>query len=189
MFARNRPEAPDASQESCVESAPKRKRLGLRRRLRGERGGALIELALTLPMLLAIVTAIYSFGVYFKTLMVLTDAVNIGTQHLSIYRGNTLDPCNLVYTAVTNAAPNLNSANMSFAFVLNGVNYPSTGFYTGGGANVTCSSASTATGAPSELISGKNITVTVQYPCSLEISGKNLVPGCTMTAQLSELEQ
>jgi Flp pilus assembly protein TadG len=189
MFARNRPEASGTPQDSSVQTSSGRKRLGLRRRLRGERGGAMIELALTMPMLLAIVTAIYSFGVYFKTLMVLTDAVNVGTQQLSIYRSNTLDPCNLVYTAVTNAAPNLNSANMTFAFVLDGVNFPSSGSYTGGGTNVSCSSTSTSTGAAADLVSGTNITVTVTYPCNLEMFGRNLVPSCVMTAQLSEIEQ
>ena len=36
---------------------------------------------------------------------------------------------------------------------------------------------------------GKQMQITLTYPCSLSIYGKNLVPGCTLTAQVSELEQ
>jgi Flp pilus assembly protein TadG len=171
MFAKNR------------TMTPKRTRL----RRSGERGGAIIELALTMPMLLVLVTAIYSFGVYFNTLMQLTDGVNIAGQQLAVERSNTLDPCNLAYTTLRNAAPYLNANNLSMFFILDGTRYPTSGTFTSG--TVSCSSTSTSTGAPANLVQGQPITIFAFYPCSLALAGISLVPNCTMNAEITEIEQ
>ena len=170
MFIKNRPPVPH----------------GARIRRKGERGGALVELALTMPMMLVMVTGIYSFGVYLRQSLQLTDAVSIGGQYLSIRLGNTLDPCADVYTAVTNAAAGLNPALMTFTITLNTTSYPFTQ-----GATVSCSSPSSNSAGYStgNLILGDPVKVNVTYPCSLAIYGKNLVPGCTITAQITEIEQ
>lgn len=52
----------------------------LLRRLAGERGSALIETALTLPLLLLISIGIFEFGRAFQTWQVLTNAVREGAR-------------------------------------------------------------------------------------------------------------
>ena len=52
----------------------------MRRRLRGERGQALIEMALTLPLLLLICVGIFEFGRAYQTWEVLTNAAREGAR-------------------------------------------------------------------------------------------------------------
>ena len=146
----------------------------------GERGQAAVELALTLPMLLVMVTGIFSFGTFLQQDMELTDAVNVGAMYLSVNRNKTLDPCNLAYTAVVNAAPNLSLTSTNFSFSFNG--------HAESGSS--CSSGSSDTGAPSYMVQGTPVTVTVSgYPCQLFIYSTSLVPGCTISTSLTEIMQ
>jgi hypothetical protein len=96
-----------------------------------------------------------------------------------VNRLKTLDPCNLAYTAVTNAAPMLNLNSSDFTISLDGQ----------AESGSSCSSSSYTSGAASYMVQGTPATVTVKYPCSLGIYGANLVPSCTMTATLTEIMQ
>ena len=49
-------------------------------RLRGERGAALLEAAVTIPLLLALATGIFEFGRAFQTWQVLTNAAREGAR-------------------------------------------------------------------------------------------------------------
>ena len=60
---------------------------------RGEEGGALVEIALTLPPMLAILTGLCAFGVAFSNQLTLTQAVSTGGQYLSQIRTSTTNPC------------------------------------------------------------------------------------------------
>jgi Flp pilus assembly protein TadG len=145
-----------------------------------ERGSAAVELALTLPILLLLLTGIFSFGTYLQQYMQLTDAVNVGAMWLAVNRDKTLDPCNLAYTAVVNAAPNLTLTGSNFTYNLDG----------NAESGSSCSSASSDTGAPSYMVQGTPVTVTVQnYPCSLFTFMGDLAPSCTMTVSLTEIMQ
>jgi Flp pilus assembly protein TadG len=140
-----------------------------------ETGGALVELALCLPILLALVTGIASFGIAFNNYLMLTNAVDTGARQLSIIAGLTTDPCQDVSKTIAAAAPLLNSANIKYTFTLNN------GLYVNKTTSCTAGAAQVVAGAPMQ--------VTVTYPCSLLIYGKNVIPGCTLTAQATELEQ
>jgi Flp pilus assembly protein TadG len=160
--------------------------------LHGERGSALIEFALVVPLFMVLVFGLCSFGFMFTHYLELTEAVNIGGEQLAIARGNTLDPCLLAYNAVTKVSPYLNGSTMSFTLTLNGTGY---GPYTGGASKVTCSSTSTTTGAPANLIQGDPVALMVTYPCTV-ISFKfgtlvnfNPVPVCSIKAQITEISQ
>jgi Flp pilus assembly protein TadG len=139
-----------------------------------EAGGALVELALVLPILLALVTGITSFGLAFNNYIMLTNAVDTGARQLSILAGLTTDPCKDVSATIAAAAPLLNSANIKYTFNFNGNSY----------ANKT-----TCTAGAAQVVANQPMQVTVTYPCSLLIYGKNVIPGCTLTAQATELEQ
>src|ERR1700761_7198494 len=120
-----------------------------------EEGGALVEMALVIPILMLIVTAIFAFGIGLNNYLELTDAVSIAARQLAISRGQTTNPCAQAVTTIENAAPQLKPANLTFSFVLNGTSYSGT----------SCSSTSTTTGAAGNLVQGASAQLTVSYPC------------------------
>ncbi len=146
---------------------------------REEQGSSVIETAVSLPVLLLVVTGILSFGIAINNYITLTDATNVAARQLAINRGQTTDPCSLVANAVYAAAPILNKANFTFNFVLNGTPYTGS----------SCSSLSTSTGAAGNLVQGGTAVVTVSYPCTLKAYGANFAPNCNLTAQTAELVQ
>ena len=166
-------------------SAKKTKRIAWRERLermpgrRDEEGSSLVELAVTLPVLLMIVTGLMTFGIAINNYLLLTDATNVGARQLAVSRGQTTDPCATVSAAVYAAAPLLKQANLTFKFTLNGTSYT----------GATCSSTSTTTGAAGNLTQGSTATVQVTYPCTLKIYNLNSFPSCTLNAQTSEMVQ
>ena len=145
----------------------------------GEEGGTLVETAVVLPILLLIITGIFTFGIALNNYIVLTDAVGISARLLAVSRKTTSDPCAKTVAAFYAAAPNLKTANLSFTFVLNGTTYTGT----------SCSSSSTTTGAAGNLQQGVNAQLTVTYPCNLAVYGTNFAPGCTLSAKTTEIVQ
>ena len=150
-------------------------------RLRGgdEEGSSLIEFAVCLPVLLLILTGTFAFGIALNNYLMLTNATTLGAQQLAISRGQTTDPCSTASNAIIAASPLLKPANLTYAYVINGVAYSGT----------TCSSSSTTTGAAGNLLQGATVKVTVTYPCNLAVYGANIVPNCNLKAQLSEMVQ
>lgn len=144
-----------------------------------DNGNALIEMALVLPMLMLMLTAVCSFGIMLTNYISLTDAVSTGARQLSISRQQTTDPCAITVSSVQAAAPQLKAASMTFTLVLNGTTYSGT----------SCSSSSNTTGAAGNLVQGGTAQVTVTYPCNLAVYGKNFAPSCTLVAQTTELVQ
>jgi len=145
-----------------------------------EKGQALVEFALVLPVLLLVVTGMLVFGVYLNNYITLTDAVGTGARQLAISRGQTTDPCKLAVTAIENAAPFLTatpSVSPTFTFVLNTTTY----------SVPTCPSGSTSTGAAGNLAAGAQAQVTVTYPCNLTVYGYSYP--CTLTARTTEIVQ
>jgi Flp pilus assembly protein TadG len=154
----------------CQEQLPTRHaaRAGARR----QRGGALIEFTLIMPILLVVTTGMISFGFALHNELVLTNAVNTGAQLLSFSRGQTTDPCATAYSAISNAAPTLTSG-LSLSFVINGSTYSSTTSCTAGAAN---------------MVQGASAQITASYPCTLAIVGMNF-PACHLGSQITEFIQ
>ncbi|HTW43930.1 MAG TPA: TadE family protein [Acidobacteriaceae bacterium] len=150
-----------------------------------ERGSALVEFALVLPMFLLLATGMASFGIALNNYLELTNAVAIGAQQLAVNRSNTTNPCQLAAQVVSNAAPFLSQKSIDFTYVLDGVSY---GPYSGVTAS-TCSSTSTSTGAAGDLVEQEPAEVMATYPCTLAVYGANIIPGCTMHAQVTEIVQ
>jgi Flp pilus assembly protein TadG len=144
-----------------------------------EEGSAVVELALTLPPLLLVVTGIMVFGAAMNNYLMLINATNVAGRQLAISRGQTTDPCALASATVISAAPNLTSSKLTYAYVLNGTSYSGT----------SCSSSSSSTGAAGNLQQGKSAGITVTYPCSLAVYGHNYSPTCNLQAQVTELVQ
>ena len=146
---------------------------------RRNEGQSLVEFAVTLPMLLLVVTGIMAFGVAFNNYLMLTEATSVGARQLTVSRGQTLDPCQTLSSAVYAAAPLLKQANVTFTLSLNGTAYSGT----------SCS-GTVSTGAPANMVLGTNAVVTVTYPFSLNLYGVKIVPtGSLLTARTTELMQ
>lgn len=142
--------------------------------LRNE-GQSMVEFALTLPIMLLIVTGICTFGIAMNNYLLLTDATNAGARQLSILRGQASDPCATVVSTVKGAAPLLVANNLTFTFTIDGTTYNGN----------TCTAG--ATGLNNSQ--GDPTTLKVTYPCTIKVYGANLVPGCMLTAQTAELVQ
>jgi len=139
---------------------------------RGEMGSVLVEMALTMPMLLAVITAICSFAVAFNNQLTLTTAVGTGGQYLQLIRTTTTDPCADTLTAIENAAPSLKPSSISLSFNLNG----------------TSVTGNSCAGDQSYLVQGEPVTVTAKYPCALAIYGTKFTTGCQLSAAVTSYE-
>jgi Flp pilus assembly protein TadG len=143
----------------------------------GEEGSALVEIALVMPMLLAVVTSIFAFGVGFNNQLTLTSAVGSGAQQLQLIRTTTTDPCADTLTAIKNAAPSLTGNSISLSFNFNGTEVDNT---------------NSCAGDQTYLVSGQPVTVTAKYPCVLSIMpmgyGTKFVSNCQLSAKVTEYE-
>ena len=144
-----------------------------------ESGGALVEMALTLPILLLVVTGIFSFGIAINNYLELTNATAISARIIAVERQQTTDPCADGVKAFYSAAPYLTQANLSFTFTFNGISY----------AGTSCSSSNYNTGAAGNMTAAGTVQVVATYPCTLGVYGHNYAPGCTLVAQTTELVQ
>jgi len=139
-----------------------------------EQGSTLVEMALTLPALLMVLTAICTFGIAFNNELTLTSAVGAGAQYLQLIRSTSSDPCADTLTAIENAAPSLAPSKISITVTMNGA--------TPAQSNNSCA------GAQSDLVQGEPVTVSATYPCALAIYGSALANTCQLSAKVTEYE-
>jgi Flp pilus assembly protein TadG len=138
---------------------------------REQNGSSLIEFALVLPVMLLVMTGIFSMGIAFNQQEQLTQAVGAGGQYLQQIRTSTTDPCKDTFTAITGAAPNLTSANITLTVTMGS----------------TAVTAKTCAGDQTDLTQGGNVTVSATYPCSI-IAYKYAFGTCTLNAEVTEYE-
>ncbi len=138
---------------------------GLRRaRARDERGQALVEFALVLPLLVTILFAIIKFGIAINNYVVLTNAVRTGARTLAIGRGST-DPCASAITRVKNSASDLDPSKLV----------------------VTTSYGPNCPSISAPLVAGNDATLRASYPCDLVILGVDFAFGsCTISSKTTE---
>ncbi len=161
---------------TCVNQTIRSRTHALRKQLHGQ---SIVEFALTLPILLLVVTGITTFGIAITNYVQLTESVNVGGRALAISRNEVVDPCATAAAAVQGAAPSLKPASLTYSFVLNGTSFNGN----------TCNSSSVSTGAAGDLVQGQSATITVTYPCALKVYGVNYAPNCILTAKTTELVQ
>jgi Flp pilus assembly protein TadG len=145
-----------------------------------EDGGALVEMALTVPLMLALLVGMSSFGIAYKNQIVLTQATGIAAQYLAQIRTSTSDPCSDVFTALKNAAPGLTPANITLSVTMNGTTPTQTG--------------NSCSGAQTDLVQGQSVTVYATYPCtlpSLQMYSQKFLGAanaCSLQAKVTEYE-
>ncbi len=126
-----------------------------------EDGGALVEMAVTMPIVLLAMTGIFSISIALHQKMELAEAISAGGRFLAVDRGDT-DPCATTATKIYAAAPTLTKSKVTLTFTLNGTAY----------SNATCSGTT-------NMVSGATASVKGSYPCSFGIYNLNL-GSCTI---------
>jgi Flp pilus assembly protein TadG len=164
------------------------RRRGMRRRVlrflrRGEQGAALVEFALILPALLALVTGILSMGVAFNNDVMLTNAVNQGALAVQAGAGYLTDPCATAASAIIAASPILDTKDANGVKVTMSFNSGASTYGPSAVSGFTCNAGALA------LAQGTTVTVSATYPCKLGVYGMNFSGNCQLSAQTSELVQ
>lgn len=131
----------------------------------GEEGQSMVEFGIVAPVLLIVLTGIFSFGIALNQYEVLTNAVSDGARAFALSRGNTAvtDPCAYAATTVANAAATLNSSNLNFTITytpVSGTGTPYTGTGTGT-SGPTCASQALATGDSVKVQASYSVTAFV----------------------------
>jgi Flp pilus assembly protein TadG len=146
-----------------------------------DRGHAVLEFAFVLPMMMAVITGLFSFGIALNNQIELTQAVGSGGQYLQQIQSITTDPCKDVANTIVNNATNLIAANLTITLTMADNNGNST-VQSGPASTFSCA------GSQSSLVTGGTATVMGTYPCSLLIYGLNFKKACQLTAEVSEYE-
>jgi Flp pilus assembly protein TadG len=126
-----------------------------------EEGASLVEMAVTMPVILLMMTGIFSISIALHQKMELAEAISAGGRFLAVDRGDT-DPCATTATKIYAAAPTLTKSKVTLTFTLNGTVY----------SGATCSGTT-------NMVSGATASVKGSYPCSFGIYNLNL-GSCTI---------
>ena len=136
-------------------------------------GGAVVELAVLLPLLMFILTGFSFLALAMDNYMILIHANDVGARYLSVGRGQLTDPCAQTITVIKQAAPGLASGNLSYTFYIG----------SSGALGTSCTSA-----ASTNLTVGATATVNVTYTYQMFIFGSR-PRTWTMTSSTSEIVQ
>ena len=147
----------------------------LRRR---NEGGALVEIAVTLPIVFLIMTGIFAFSVALYQKLQLAEAVSAGGRYLAADGGDT-DPCLHVATQIASAAPGLTESKITLTIVLNGVTSAN------GVAATSATCAGPSGGKNANLVSGSTASLTATYPCTIKMYGLS-IPNCSLGSSVAE---
>jgi Flp pilus assembly protein TadG len=137
------------------------------RRRAGERGQAVVEFAIVIPVLLLVVFGILQFGILYNNYIQLTNAADAGGRLFSIERAQAA-PCSDVQANVDAAAANLNVSNLVVTMQEIGTNAQQ---WSSSPSGATCPWPAAA------MVSGDTALVTVQYPWTLGFLGLNIYTG------------
>jgi Flp pilus assembly protein TadG len=82
---------------------------------KGEEGTALVELAISLPIMLTLLTGAASFSLAFYSLQELGNATTTAVQLVAANQGLVSDPCETATAAVESALPNWKTTKLSLS--------------------------------------------------------------------------
>jgi Flp pilus assembly protein TadG len=163
--------------EEAAEMKGMRKATGGRMRMlagREEEGQSLVEFALVVPVLLAVLLGIFQCGILFGNYLQLTNAVGAGSQYLQQIRSTTSDPCKDTFTAIKSASPSLSSSNIGLTFT-----------FTSSAGTQTTVSGTSCSGDQTVMGAGEPATLTATYPAALTIMGVKFLPNGFLLSQTS----
>jgi Flp pilus assembly protein TadG len=127
-------------------------------RLRQQRGQAMAEFAIVVPILLLVLLAIMQLGVVYNNWVTLTDAARAGARKAAVCRsGCSPDASTAAVNAVKNSAANLNQASLSVSVT-------------------------------SSWTQGSDATVTASYPWSINVMGVVVASGTMQSTTTERVE-
>lgn len=137
-------------------------------------GGALVEMAVTLPLIMLIMTGIFSFSMALYQKLQLAEAVSNAGRYLATARGVD-DPCARTINAVYDASPGLShdSKVMTITLTQDGTNLPAT-----------CPTTATS----ETLTQGHNVSILVTYNTNLAVYGSGF-SALNLQSQIAEVVQ
>jgi Flp pilus assembly protein TadG len=141
-----------------------------------EEGSALVEMAVTLPLIMLIMTGVFSFSVALYQKLQLAEAVSNAGRYLAVDRGDH-DPCATAVNAIYAAAPGLKSSSITITVTLNGVKNTSG----------TCPGTGTAT-PNSNLAEGSNAMIQASFPTGVAVFGAKYAT-FNLASQITEVVQ
>jgi Flp pilus assembly protein TadG len=140
-----------------------------RRSLNREDGQAIVEFALVLPLLMALLLGIVQFGIVFNNYVTLTDAARVGARKASVSRFVGDNGASAVSAAYA-AASGLSQPPLSIT------------------AQSCAPGVASCTGAQDWTTPGNEVTVTATYPYSIKILDWTIKTGTLSTVTKERLE-
>ncbi len=137
-------------------------------------GSAIVEMAVTLPIMMAVMTGIFSFSIALYQKLQLAEAVSNAGHVLATDRGDN-DPCTTATNAIYAAAPGLAHANLTLTYTLNGHAY----------AAGTTACAASGGAANSYMVANGSAQIQATYTCSLAVYGMHYT-SCSVQSQITE---
>lgn len=152
----------------------------LRSRLRGrEQGGSLVEMAVCLPVVMLIMTGVFTYSIALYQKLQLAEAVNAAGSALAVDRGD-VDPCKTATTAIKSAGPGLIASSITLTYKLNGTSQ--------GAGTTSCPGPGSPATANTHMIAGGTAEIDASYPCTLTVYGSK-ISTCTLQTNLVEVVQ
>jgi len=119
--------------------------------LRAEEGSSLVEFAVTLPLLMTVLTGAVSFAVAFYFFQQLANATATAVQYVAADVSIVTDPCATAESQVTTALPSFTASKFSYTMIITNSSGTAT-TYTGTGTSFSCTAGATEE-SPNEPIS------------------------------------
>jgi Flp pilus assembly protein TadG len=170
---------------------------------RGEEGSTIAEMALVLPILLAVLTGIFSFGIALNQYLVLTNAVNNGARAFAMSApsqdaGTSFlgDPCWAAANAINNSVSNMNASSIQYTITYTSFSGIQTDITSNTPTSITTKtgngSGTNGAGFPScstlKMYQYDYVTVQAVYPIFPSLYGWTR-SGLNLTAQSTEMVQ
>jgi len=133
-------------------------------------GGALVEMALVVPLMLTLITGMASFGIALNNYLLLSHAADVGARYVAINQGNfsngtTTNQCAMAATQIQAAAVGIAASQLSYSIALTPTATGTTTTYTSNnGSSGFGSGSACATGGAANMGTGGGIvTVSVSH--------------------------
>jgi len=144
----------------------------------GDGGQSMVEVALLLPIVMMMLTGIFSVGVAYVNLGSLQTGVNLGASDLAGLYSVTSDPCADTFAIIASGAQSFNPAKITVTYYLNAPTSAAAtgtkeGPFTGSSAN-SCSSIA--------LTERSYFSIYALYPCNIGMYGISFSSSCELPA-------
>jgi Flp pilus assembly protein TadG len=131
--------------------------------LHEEEGGPLVEMAFALPLMMLLITGVFSLGLMMSSYLMVSHAVDVGARNLALSRGATTNPCSDTISVIQSAAPTA-ALNATYTFKIGSDTFSGASNSFSGSGSSDCSQLGV-----SDMVAGDTATVSVTYPYQLLI--------------------